>query len=258
MATNIANSLDLISLRQLFSGTILAIHVRHFFSDQACDSILARIAVGIDERSSHSSIYLTNDTPFFSVRGNEPAQNEYLKNALSAVQNFRSVCAPNLSPADAMRLALDEQWPEGATLMRLHGLPMFFGITRMWKPGTGALPHQDVLERELATDTKGLTIHGQLGINLYLEASLSGGELKMWRLQFSDEDVKRLGKEDSYGFDESTLTAESITIAPEKGDLILLNTLFVHSVLPIREGRRTTVSGFVGYRGDHMPLVLWS
>ena len=258
MLVDVADALNVNTLRLLLSGKILAIHVRSFFGWQQCDDILARIEAGMNETSSESAIYLTNDTPFYSVRGKEDAQNEYLKHALSSVHNFRRLCAPNLSPADAIRLTLDEQWPEGATLMRLHGSPMFFGITRMWKPGMGALPHQDVLKRELTTDTKELAIRGQLGINLYLESSQIGGELKMWRQQFSDEDVTRLGKEGSYGFDENTLDAKSIMIAPEKGDLILLNTLFVHAVLPIQKGRRTTVSGFVGYRGEHVPLVMWS
>ena len=142
--------------------------------------------------------------------------------------------------------------------MRVKEKTMLFGITRMWPVGAEALPHEDILLREIpeAEEVKGEL--SQLGVNIYIRAATKGGELEIWDCSFSEEDTMIQGVKGNYGFDRRLLPSDSLIITPEEGDLILLNTTKVHAVRKTLEGERITVSGFIGYWGTHRPLRYWS
>jgi hypothetical protein len=258
MALRDVNVITFSDLVELFEGRCSAIRVGGYYPEDLCSDVLTRIVKAIDPaKRSASDIYLTNATPFYNVAGNAAAEKLYFQNSLKSIRALRELCAPMLSPVDAVRLDLEEIWPAGCSLMKIGGQTMSFGIARIWQAGSEALPHQDVLQREIADESTG-GLKGQLGMNVYLETAEEGGELEVWDYYVSDDRMRELGITGSYGYARGELPRPSCVISPVVGDLILINTLHVHAVSQIRRGRRTTLSGFVGYWGTDEGLRLWA
>jgi len=171
---------------------------------------------------------------------------------------MRDMCSPWSFPGDIIRLALDEVWPAGATILRIDGKPMFFGITRLWDPGTAAAPHQDLIRREIPKKAGELAFSQQIALNTYISAPEEGGELALWDISFNDDHPAVAEVEGSYGFGEGDLPVADEVIQPKRGDIILINSAKVHAVRETISGVRLTTSGFMGIEGIEVPLRLWS
>jgi|SRR5581483_11359076 len=258
MALRDATELLASDVLDLVEGRCSAIRIKHYYPDEECREVLRRILGSVDpKRESPSKIYLTNVTPFYNTIGNAAAQKLYFENSLNAVRALRHLCSPLLSPVDAVRLDLEEMWPEGCDLMKMNGQNMFFGITRIWQTGSEGLPHQDLLQRELDDAVVG-GLQGQMGLNIYLETADEGGELEVWDYYVSEDQMRSQGVMGSYGYNRATLPEPACVLKPERGDLILINTVHVHAIAKIHRGRRTTLSGFVGFWGRDEKLTLWT
>lgn len=246
-------------LADLFDRKYIAVRVPRFYSPAYAKSLSELLYKEIDDAVA-AGIYESNVDSYWSVAKDSGRRERYLNAALPLQRKLRRLSAPHPSPVDLLRVALDESWPGGAGLMRIGGRKTPFGATRLWRTNSEALPHQDVLHREQTDDTRDINLVGQLGVNIYLDVAEEGGGLEAWDHIVSDEEYYALGRdyEGSYGYSREQLPEQSLVIAPQVGDLILINTAFVHAVRKITHGRRITVSGFVGSRGMSEPLRCWS
>ena len=84
-----------------------------------------------------------------------------------------------------------------------------------------------------------------------------GGELEIWEQEMSPVQFDAL-RGDSYGIPPETLGQPSLRLKPDCGELILFNSRKMHAVAPSAERSRLSLSCFVGYRGNHLPLTFWS
>ncbi|WP_424188071.1 hypothetical protein ACOBQX_09040 [Actinokineospora sp. G85] len=252
--------LDAQVLAALFAGTYIAVRVPNFYDPQYCKNVVEPLYEKIDNDAATGGIYESDIDSFWNVMNDEARRERYLDAALPVQQRMRAMSAPYPSPVDQLRLALDEAWPGGATLMTMGGRKMPFGITRLWRTGKEALPHQDLLWREVAPEAMSVPLVGQLGVNIYLDTADEGGELETWDRYITDEDYEPLRETypGSYGYSRDMLPEESLLISPEVGDLVMVNTTRAHAVRKITKGRRMTVSGFVGNAGVDQPLRCWS
>ena len=254
------NALDERVLADLFNGEVLAILVPKFYDAQYCKNLAASLYDSIDNESVSGGIYESDIDSYWNVM-NDPARRErYFAMALPSQERLRGLSAPHPSPIDLLRLALDEAWPGGATMMTMGGRKMPFGITRLWRTGSEGLPHQDALWREVGRRDEAGRLTGQLGVNVYLDTADEGGELETWDRVITDEEYEPLRDEfpGSYGYPREMLPAESLLITPRVGDLVLINTMRVHAIREITRGQRMTISGFVGSSGSGAPLGCWS
>lgn len=252
--------LDEAILADLFEGTYIALRVPGFYDVQYCKNLAELLYQQIDGQAVTGGIYESDIDSFWNVMNDEARRERYLDAGLPVQRRLRELCAPYPSPIDQLRLALDEAWPGGATLMAMNGRKMPFGITRLWRIGKEALPHQDLLWREAGQDLLAVRLRGQIGVNVYLDTADEGGELETWDRYITDQEYEKLRDtcSGSYGFPRNMLPAESLLFSPEVGDLVMVNTTRVHAVRMITKGRRITISGFVGNAGAGQPLRCWS
>lgn len=259
LATVVA--LDSKVLADLFAGEHIVVRVPGFYDAQLCKNVVEPLYQEIDHAAATGGIYESDIDAFWNVMSDSDRRDRYLAEAVPVQQRMRKLSAPYPSPVDQLRLALDEAWPGGATHMTFGGRKMPFGVTRLWREGREALPHQDLLWREVEDqDELAAPVVGQLGVNIYLDTADQGGELESWDRYISDEEYESLRDRypGSYGFPREMLPEDSVLVDPEVGDLVLVNTTRAHAVRRIEQGRRMTVSGFVGSAGIDQPLRYWS
>lgn len=246
-------------LEGIFSGETLIVRVPDFLDKDAAVRLADALAEHIDADAS-GGIYESDVMSFWSASREPSSLDTYFSTALPLQRRLRMLSAPYPSPIDLLRTMLDEAWPGGGVLMSIAGRKMPFGITRLWQDGSEALPHQDVIWREFKDNPMIVNFEGQIGVNIYLDTSVRGGELESWDFAVSDDNYQVIEQQypGSYGYPRTMLPEYSVLVSPQIGDLILVNTLKVHSVRKIESGRRLTLSGFVARSTKDQPLRFWS
>jgi len=213
----IENSLSFESLYRLITGDVLAIRIPNFYEREECEHLTDMLThIVKNESTSSGKIYLSDVDAFWNTIDDLEVRERYFAKALPTMRRLRKISFPFASPIDLLRLELDEIWPSGALLMHLEKKVMLFGITRIWTEGSEALPHQDILIREIPSAPEVQNELSQLGINIYLRPAQEGGELEIWNHSFSDEECLRQGVKDSYGFNRSLLPDDSLVISPQE------------------------------------------
>jgi hypothetical protein len=246
-------------LQALFSGRVILAHIPGFYDPESAKK-LANALYGFIDEAANGGIYESDVESFWTATKDPERRERYFQAALPLLRRLRQLSAPLPSPIDLLRLALDEAWSGGACLMTMRGRKTPFGLTRLWRTESEALPHQDVLWREVDGDDGVVRFTSQLGANVYLDTAEEGGELESWDYVITDDVYRGIEQEypGSYGYLRDLLPEESLVFNPTAGDLVLINTLHVHAVRKVKQGRRMTISGFVGACGPDQPLRCWS
>lgn len=168
--------------------------------------------------------------------------------AIEHLDFVRRIAYPSSPPIDLVRLSLDEAWPLGATWGSFGVIRPHIGIVRIMQANSVACappePHIDRLPPQI------FPFAAQLSAIVYLQVPESGGEIEIW-------------------FDAGNETGETtpvsarhrmpspITIHPDIGDLIVINTGMPHAVRGFTVGTRIVQTCFVGV-SKLRPLLLWS
>lgn len=187
---------------------------------------------------------------------NEEALRTYLGNADILMDEIRETCSPHQSPLDKLWSMLDEEF--GVERARIAGREMFAGIGRVFPEGTELLPHNDSLARDAPGVSIGAELDGQLAANVYLRVPAQGGELQLWDIRPSEEDLRAWRAHGSeYGSDRTLLSQPDLEIQIASGDLVLIDATKLHGVARQVRGSRVGLSCFLGVRYGR-PMVCWS
>jgi hypothetical protein len=163
---------------------------------------------------------------------------------------------PYANPADLVQVEVDHCWPNGCSRLTIGGRKCFLGLPRAFFKGGEARPHTDRADWDWPT-LETLQIKAQLSFNTYLSMTERGGELELWNYRPSREEYERM--RDGYGLHRELLAPPDVAIRPQPGDLILFDASRVHAVTPsCGRGVRVTVSGFLGFQGEGLPLKAFS
>jgi hypothetical protein len=252
------------SIAALASGEQLAVVVDDFSAPDCCTSIGERLIhdhrLGGYSTADGAASIKKIGMPLFEAAGNDPAKREqYYTAALQTIRALRAISRPAVYPMDELRLALQEQWPEGADFEKLHpGKKMFVGMPRVFEARSGALPHVDRLAWDVPDVATARTLDAQIAANVHLRTADAGGEVELWSIRPDADEYERLRLPGSYGLDREKLPPPDAVVEPKVGDLILFNSNRVHAVRSCAGGPRVTVSCFIGYRGSSKPLTYWS
>ncbi|MBL7661719.1 hypothetical protein JNK13_03100 [bacterium] len=128
----------------------------------------------------------------------------------------------------------------GACIEKINGQQAFCGIGRITRSGKDTLlsklPHVD--------GTWPYTMH--FSANIYLQVPELGGELELLGGPIlSAEEVAQIGPEHEFRADPNYCASQ--LIKPEVGDLIIINTRQPHAVRGFENGKRVSISSFIGY-----------
>jgi hypothetical protein len=248
-------------------GKALAVMVKGYYSGVACEEMAARL-LGAPRlwttypAGSGAEHIGTSGGALFNCVGDElsPDCEEYFAKAPDRNRALREVLAPLSHPADRVRIEMDNEWPAGASLLRVGGKPAFYGLCRLVRAGGGIEPHTDRADWDLPCPET-VVIRTQLFVNVYLSQAEHGGDLELWDMEVpakSDYDALR-SKTRTYALDRALLPEPTETISIEPGTLLIAPASKPHAVTPCAgEGQRLSVSGFIGYSGPQAPLLAFS
>lgn len=244
----------------LISGKFLCLRIQNYYPKLVCSNLCENL-LNLPNfsrylRAKDIGVQRTGIT-FFETKSDKKILNQYYAEARKLSAAIRESCFPYLAPIDKLRLELEEIWTMGAQLESIHGRKMMVGIVRMFEESFELPPHQDVLARDVDEISSQSLLHTQLSANVYLQCPNYGGELEIWKESPCQNEFLKLSS-DGLHIDPDKISKPEVRIKPITGDLILFNSGKVHSVRPSVEGKRISMSCFIGYRSQKMPLTYWS
>lgn len=252
-------------LNRLFNDEIIALVVRNYFDPSLCKKIGDEIAQNdslekyyyeVSDKGERKSLFLGVSrlgVSFSTTFGRDRMGTEtkrYYEVALNNIGRVRSFFSPYLSPIDKLRLELDEYYSNGSKLGTFEKKKMFTGIARVTHKDMDfqeKMPHVDSLPSEY-------NLERQYSANIYLTVPDSGGEIVIYPLApLSASEV------DDFEINEELWRSklpEGVSIKPNAGDLIIINTRRPHAVKKFSEKNRVSLQTFIGVNKGE-PLHLW-
>ena len=127
---------------EVAEGRALALVVPHYYSRESCRIIADRLLAASElwttyPAGSGAEHIGTLGSALYNCLGEELSEDcvSYFDMAPSRNRALRAVTAPMVNPADRVRIDMDNDWPAGATLLRVDGRPAFFGLCRYVQSG---------------------------------------------------------------------------------------------------------------------------
>jgi len=189
----------------------------------------------------------------------DPKQMEtYFGSARSNQKILNDIAAPYTWPIDKLRIDTDNLLEHGAEVAKFEKGRAFAGLARIFSEGSDAEDHTDELMKDVPDERLASEIIQQLAANVYLQESDSGGDLVVVDQKLRYPNYEKFQIEGSYGIRPEFVTGESAIYRPRAGDLVLFDSMNIHSVTKIFGPRdRVSASCFVGIR-KAKPAVFWS
>lgn len=255
----VASELSRDSLAALATGQTDVIWHAGFYPAELCERALPAI-----EKACQDAQYtLTSDLQSIGTSAGEAAESEvnrerYLATAAATTSMIRdAIFAGLLSPADRLRLLLDEYWPHGARVARDSATrrQMLPGILRRWPRGGHANPH---IDQTTTTILAHLGITRRLGSNVYIQVpdKGGGGEIEFWN-RIPESEYLNIKRPD-YGLDREALGPPTFALLPNQGDLVMFDASIIHGVAKVANGARITSACFAGFVAPGEPLVIFA
>jgi len=235
----------------LASGEIAAVRISGVV-DPEIASTVARQLQTLEEKSSYRNFshMETIGLSYFEAVDRE-REESYFSNAKPVMERLRSVFAPASLPTDVIRTTLDEAWPAGLMTMRHpSGKPMRPCLARTIVHGSELAPHVDRCDWYGHADFS--VPYAQMSGNIYLSVGDDGGELMVWNSQPdhpANSDICECSVEPDLG-------KPDLILAPEPGEMILINSRFTHAVNKV-VGLRSTLSFFLVLHSRDGPLFMY-
>jgi hypothetical protein len=263
-------SLDLIDAILAPDSQVLAIRVSNYIPKYLCEKFAASIEQNASSvLSSYASVPtlpVTKTGIMFGEASMKPELiGDYFDTAARTEATLREHFAPYVSPIDKLRTDLDQVWPGGAQVARIHGKRMLSGIVRSTADGGDIPAHQDNITEEYP-DVDWQPSH-ELVSNVYLSMP-GGGELEIYDFSPAYADTAMATYDgDRFSQTNELLTEDhqrdlasksSVVMTPQVGDLILFSGRNVHRVHPVRSGARMTTCFHIGVLDRDRPLQCWA
>lgn len=252
--------IQLSSLQELIDKKILALVIDSFSDSTECQNwILKTDNVTNFTRYCNAPNFGVSKIgmTLFETMNHTDKLSEYFETSQKLKYELKQIYGKGNSPLCKITKALNEIWPKGLELAKLNGKNMCGGIIRRIEKenNKGLPPHQDIFETDIKSQEKQL--ESQLALNLYMKTPKTGGELEVWPVSLTQEEVDELYTKE-FDFIDVTKLPKPVRIKPEQGTLIIFRSDCIHSVAPGEGDERLAASFFLGYNGINQPLCYWS
>lgn len=169
---------------------------------------------------------------------------EYWDQSVNARWDIKEALGEHASPLDTLDFDLRATGNIQIVIPNIEGLPAMSGIIRGTEAGHTPMvekPHIDVMR-----DNTYFNVKRQLSAIIFLEAPENGGELTVWNSPLYDP---ACGQTETEFIEGAVSQNASVTVKPERGDLILFNTRHPHATTEFSESDRPRVAmqTFLGF-----------
>jgi hypothetical protein len=232
----IAYQLSLRSLAALTAGRIVAVRIPHFLT--------AHEAAEIADAVSGSCHFRFTGPGFTGLGPGSFALPQSLADyTASSAEIDQILCTPFERLQGALG-KLQRPVVHGDTALR----PL---TARRYDPAFVALPHQDEDAHRYPWAAE-----SQLGISIGLVSPKDGGQIRLWDHAYDSYGYAERRLEGRFELDESLIPQHALAVECEVGELLVLNARRIHAIDPIKEGARTSISGFLSV--SESASYIWS
>jgi hypothetical protein len=180
----------------------------------------------------------------------------YLDSRPAMIDRIRKACMPYEVPLERFYRIIENFY--SAELATYNGRELFSGIVRIIPSGEDVVPHNDSFSRDVPELELAKEVTGQFAANLYLRLPETGGELQLWDLRPTDEELAQIPMSIvGYGNDRDYFGEPDVHIRPRPGDLVCFRGNIMHGITRAGAGIRMNMNCFVARRKNGS-LIYWS
>lgn len=242
-------------ISEIAHGKKPALIIRNFYEPDLCKIIVNRtkkFSDGKIENKIHKKIGV-------SLLSFLTQKSDYFSQADAARKTLRKIFDGIEDPRKKIHRLLSEFYPEKNVAVAYENQKKYAcGVIRIHNLGDSANIHRDYVKFE-APNFGVSKLSNQLSSVLYLQQSESGGELiiykKTWKK--SDEQFREI----NFGYSRNVIAdcKNAIKIKPNQGDLIIINPIYFHEILPVKGKKsRITLGLFLGFSKFGRNIITWS
>lgn len=242
-------------LSEIIEGTKPALIIRNFYDVGLCQ-IVAKNTKDLlsftDEKQIHKKIGI-------SLLSFLTHKSDYFHQAKSSRKTLRKIFEKIEDPRKKIHRLLSEFYPNKNVKVATEGEKKYAcGVIRVHELGDHAQVHRDYVRFE-APNFNVSRLYNQLSTVLYLQQTERGGDLVIYKKSWkkSDERFRQI----SFGYSRRVLEGcnESVQIKPRPGDLIIINPIYFHEILPVKgQKKRITLGLFLAFSDYSNHILTWS
>ncbi len=189
-------------------------------------------------------------------RTDQRALDTYFAGIAAKTEEIENACAPFEVPIERFYRLINDLFT--AKPADYDGRELFSGIARIIPSGEDVVPHNDSFSRDVPDLALAKEVTGQFAANIYLRLPDQGGELQLWDLRPTDQQLLALPPSKvGYGNDREHFRPPDLHIRPGVGDLVCFKGNILHAINRVGPGTRLNMNCFVARRADGS-LIYWS
>lgn len=240
------------ALEKIITGDSPALLIRNFYNNDSCKTVSQRIETRTLENNEKIKKIGVSLVSFISRKA------EYFSQADALRKAVREVFSGLEDPRKKIHKTLQVFFPEKqVTIAVENGKKYACGVIRLHELGDFAPIHRDNASFEARNfDVSKFPI--QLSTVLYIQPSQKGGELVLHKKSWKKSDEKFRNIDFGYSEDVISDCSQSVKIKPNQGDLVIINPIYYHEILPVRANRRITLGLFLAFSKQGEKVVTWS
>jgi hypothetical protein len=239
----------------IIKGKKPALIIRNFYDPKLCKIIIKRTK-SFSDNTKDNKILKKIGVSLLSFLTHK---SDYFKQADAVRPILRKIFDGIEDPRKKIHCLLSEFYPNKNVIVATEGDKKYAcGVIRFHNLGDFAQIHRDCVQYE-APNFDVAKMSNQLSSVLHIQDSKNGGELVIYKKIWKKTDEKY--REISFGYSKKVLEgcSESVIIKPRQGDLVIINPIYFHEILPVKGNKsRITLGLFLAFSKYSHNVVTWS